>query len=416
LGPKVDKRFWVCCQIGARENYSIPRALQSLGRTAYVVTDFQLPLPALAKPLLPFRMIVQRHASGIPRNQIRAANVEALTFRVKQRIAGERGWRRTHARNLWFEQFAAREIWKIAECRKKDVEQGILFAYSYAALGCLRAARAHGWRTVVGQLDPGPFEEAIVAREVERRPELRGAWSPAPPDHWEKWREEMKLADAIIVNSDWSREGLIQSGVPLKKLVHIPLAYEPSESAKSFARGVQLQFTHARPLRILFLGQINLRKGIGAIFEAARLLAAAPVEFVMVGPVRIAVPDDLQNDPRFKWVGPVPNAAALSYFRDADVFLFPTLSDGFGLTQLEAFSWGLPMIVSRHCGAVVENGRNGVILEEVSGLAIADALRALRERPQTLVEFHQNVPRQFFGLKDLGEELLRLESTFLFNA
>jgi glycosyltransferase involved in cell wall biosynthesis len=137
---------------------------------------------------------------------------------------------------------------------------------------------------------------------------------------------------------------------------------------------------------------------------------------VMVGPVRIAVPDDLQNDPRFKWVGPVPNAAALSYFRDADVFLFPTLSDGFGLTQLEAFSWGLPMIVSRHCGAVVENGRNGVILEEVSGLAIADALRALLERPQTLVEFHQNVPRQFFGLKDLGEELLRLESTFLFNA
>ena len=71
-------------------------------------------------------------------------------------------------------------------------------------------------------------------------------------------------------------------------------------------------------------------------------------------------------------------------YRGSDVFLFPTLSDGFGLTQLEALGHGLPVIASRHCGQVVEDRVSGLVLPEVSPEAIADAIMQLVRDPDVL--------------------------------
>src|SRR5256886_6121111 len=48
------------------------------------------------------------------------------------------------------------------------------------------------------------------------------------------------------------------------------------------------------------------------------------------------VPADLRDNSRIHWVGPVPQSATSAFYRNADVFLFPTFSDGFGLTQLRS--------------------------------------------------------------------------------
>jgi glycosyltransferase involved in cell wall biosynthesis len=47
-----------------------------------------------------------------------------------------------------------------------------------------------------------------------------------------------------------------------------------------------------------------------------------------------------------------------AFYERADLFLFPTLSDGFGLTNLEAQAWSLPIVASRFCGEVVRDGVN----------------------------------------------------------
>ncbi len=112
----------------------------------------------------------------------------------------------------------------------------VLFAYSYAALEPFRVAKARGWRTVLGQIDPGPAEERIVAELLAGkgdRPHLArpvkgtvpfllaqksgqspfsGGWQPAPREYWDKWREECELADTIMVNSQWSRQALSERG------------------------------------------------------------------------------------------------------------------------------------------------------------------------------------------------------------
>jgi glycosyltransferase involved in cell wall biosynthesis len=258
--------------------------------------------------------------------------------------------------------------------------QPILLSYSYTALEPFRFAKARGWKRVLVQIDPGPEEERIVAEEAGRVPELAAGWQPAPAEYWALWREECKLADRIVVNSEWSREGLIRSGVPSEKISIIPLAYETPEirSQTSEIRGARsypARFTEERPMRVLFLGLINLRKGATRLLEAARMLRDQPVEFWMVGPVEIANAITIEHAGRVKWFGPATRQQAAEFYRNADVFILPTLSDGFALTQLEAQAYELPIIASKFCGKVVENGCNGIILEEPSATCIAATIR-----------------------------------------
>jgi glycosyltransferase involved in cell wall biosynthesis len=66
------------------------------------------------------------------------------------------------------------------------------------------------------------------------------------------------------------------------------------------------------------------------------------------------------------------------------VFVFPTLSDAFGLTQLECMAWRLPLIASRHCGTVVRDGQNGLLLQELTPSSIAAALLRCLGSPASL--------------------------------
>ncbi len=59
---------------------------------------------------------------------------------------------------------------------------------------------------------------------------------------------------------------------------------------ESFQRHYPRAFSAERPLRVLFLGQVNLRKGVAQLLEAVRLLSGEHVEFWFVGPMQIRVP------------------------------------------------------------------------------------------------------------------------------
>jgi glycosyltransferase involved in cell wall biosynthesis len=280
-------------------------------------------------------------------------------------------------------------------------------AYSYAALDIFRLARARGWQTVLGQIDPGPQEERIVARLHDEDPGQGGGWQPAPFRYWSSWREECALADRIMVNSPWSKAGLVEEGVPAERIRVVPLAYKEPEGVARFQREYPLEFTPLRPLRALFLGQINLRKGVGPLLDAIRLLRGEPIEFSFVGPIQISIPRDLRDDPRVRWIGPINRKDTDRFYREADIFLFPTFSDGFGLTQLEAQAWKLPIIASRFCGEVVENGRNGWLLPHVTADAIAAILRRCRWSPESLQEVSANSGlTERFDLAHVGEQWL----------
>jgi len=400
---------WICCQLGAREHYAIPRALSRAGMLECLVTDMWVqPSSLLAKICGGRSNLRDRFHDELRNAPVKGFNSSFVTFEVLTRLRGLSTWPQIIARNRWFQ----RKVISFLNSRFSTVNHShVLISYSYAALDPFRYAKKHGWKTVLLQIDPGPAEEAIVAQEVARVPELAGDWRPAPPDYWNNWREECHIADRIVVNSEWSRQGLIRGGVAAEKISIIPLAYEtPGDNAQlkrpRLQRKYPDRFTPERPLRVLFLGLINLRKGIARLLEAARILGNEPVEFWMVGPVEIAKTAAIRNTTSVKWFGSATRKQASKYYEKADIFILPTLSDGFAITQLEAQAHGLPIIASKFCGDVVENGINGIILDEPSGGSIANTVGNCIASPDWLEQlaFASRV-RDNFAVQALASEL-----------
>ena len=351
----------------------------------------------------------ERYHSQLSGARILSFNFLSLSFELGQRLRRHAGWETIMARNRFYQSGVIASLQRSkSRSNEHPSEQTTLFAYSYAALELLRFARAQGWRTILGQIDPGPIEEGIVRSEHARCAQFDTDWTAAPAKYWEDWQGECALADRILVNSKWSYDALTAAGVSKDKLSIVPLAYEPEHTATGSKRYPR-RFDAARPLRVLFLGQINLRKGVARLMEATRMLQSEPVEFWMVGPIQIT---NLLRDsphPNCRWMGTVTRNAAVGYYKEADVFILPTLSDGFALTQLEAFEQHLPIIASAHCGRIVRDGIDGQILPDVSAGAIAAAIRGCLEEPERLAAWSAAASiRAEFTLAALSRNLQKL--------
>src|SRR5882762_7093446 len=160
---------WICCQLGAREHYAIPRALHAHGALTKLITEFWFPPDSEFLRILPSSLkqdLRGRYHPDIANVDAENLNFSALTFEIISRIRAQSGWTQMMARNQWFQR---KVISVLSDFQPSTLNsQPVVFAYSYAALEILRYAKQRGWRTVLGQIDSGPVEEEIVAEEVAR--------------------------------------------------------------------------------------------------------------------------------------------------------------------------------------------------------------------------------------------------------
>jgi glycosyltransferase involved in cell wall biosynthesis len=364
--------------------------MQSIGELEWLITDAWS--TNLGVPARPMRRLMGRRHPDIPDERVKAGGRPWLLreglLRARFSLMRDRGWPLIIERNRAFDRFVCSALE-----RMPDRRDGVFFAYSYACTQSMRLAGAKGSRTALGQIDGGPHEEDIVMQEVARYPALREAHRAAPEHYWRDWRKQCEAADRIIVNSAWSQECMRQSGIDSAKVRIVPLHYavEPHDPVdRTFPR----VFSPERPLRALFLGQVTLRKGVGRLFDAIRALLREPVEFTFVGPVSVSIPKDISAARNVRFHGAVDRASAKVFFSAADVFLLPTLSDGFAITQLEAQAFGVPVIATTRCGSVVEHGHNGLVLPEPTAEAIADALLTCLRNPGLIEELSANSRRR----------------------
>ncbi|BDS07653.1 glycosyl transferase [Oceaniferula spumae] len=393
--------MWIVCQIGAREHYAIARALIHKGALRMMVTDCWVNPGGIIDLLPVAKKLRDRHHAQLHEANVKAPNWTLLMFELRQRIKKRRGWSVNMARNILFQRLAVRILSK----SKFLGNSHVIFSYSYAARDLFEHARKRGWKTVLGQIDPGPEEERIVAAEHLRYPQLGSRWKPAPAEYWDLWREEINLADTIVVNSEWSKQCLLKEGIPKEKLKIIPLVYDGAKNISLLESGGGSQPITGdghQIYKVLFLGQINLRKGIGRLLEAMRLLKDDAIHLTLAGPCEID--ESAWHDlPNVKWVGSVPRSQVGQLYEEAEVFILPTLSDGYAITQLEALSRGLPVIASAHCGSAVDHGVNGWILADIEPQTIAEAIRLSRRQPLKPV-----VSEATFSMDDLGDALIDL--------
>ena len=177
----------------------------------------------------------------------------------------------------------------------------------------------------------------------------------------------------------------------------------------TFSREYPSAFTPERPLRVLFVGHVSVAKGAAALLESLAALDNVPVAMTFVGAELMHVPTRFREHARVRWVGAVSRSDVMQHYRDNDVLVFPSLSDGFGMAQVEAQAWSLPIVASTSCGRVVEHDVNGLLLDEVSPRAVAGALRQLVSNPRLLDSFARHArPQPSIG-SDLASALVSLE-------
>jgi glycosyltransferase involved in cell wall biosynthesis len=127
-------------------------------------------------------------------------------------------------------------------------------------------------------------------------------------------------------------------------------------------------------LNALWVGQTGYRKGLD-VAMAAVAEARADLPGLRLQVVGIPAGKAVEG---VDWLGIIPPDGMAEVYRDADLFIFPTRYESFGLVVIEAMAAGLPVIVSDVIGAgIVTDGRNGVVVAGYDPSHYAEALRRM---------------------------------------
>lgn len=300
-----------------------------------------------------------RRRSDIPPSKVRSFAISSLGWgfnsqRAKQRDAQYLATARSDA-----------EFTRAVLPHLESTPHDVFFGYSSASLELMRYERKSKRKTVLDVIDLARKEEEIIAVEGANYPDLCMGFEPAPECYFRRRDEELEEADVVIVNSGWCKDAMVEQGVDEKKIRIVPLCFRPTTSAERAPRH--------RVLRVLWLGALSLRKGLPYALEAARMLLGQSVEFTFAGPLAVQ-PSGLKLPSNARYVGRVARSLVRDLYRQHDVFLLPTLSDGFAITQIEAMAYGLPVIATPRCGEVVEHGVSGFLVPPYSPEAISKAV------------------------------------------
>ena len=193
--------------------------------------------------------------------------------------------------------------------------------------------------------------------------------------------EEAKLAHYHIVASSYSQKALEFDGIKSYTIFKIPYGVDNNKFVES---GRCYDATH---LNVLFMGEVNQRKGIRQLLEAAKEINSKEVVFNIVG----AGTDYCASlyDPYKTYVnlwGYVSFEELLNQLKNNHIFVFPTMGEGFGLVLLEAMAAGLVPITTRNCGGadIVEDGVNGFLIEVGDTDAIVEKIMWCKSHPEEL--------------------------------
>jgi glycosyltransferase involved in cell wall biosynthesis len=283
-------------------------------------------------------------------------------------------------------------------------------------------------------MDPNRVEVDLVREEEKCWPGWTLQPLQVPEEYFIRREQEWTLADRVVVNSEFSRKALLQQGAPPEKLVVIPLCFEASEvedgrwktedsggkeeSVRSPISALRSPFPDMRPpssvpspLRVLFLGQVILRKGIQYLIAAARQLERENIQFDVVGSIGISREAMATAPGNLIFHGRTARDQAAVWYRRSHLFVLPTLSDGFAITQLEAMAHGLPVIATPCCGDVVSEGVDGFVVPPRDIAALTRTFRRYLGQPDLLPSQSVAALEKAgqFGLDRLAGNLLRLE-------
>ncbi len=371
---------YVCAFRGSRDHYQAAVALSEVDRLDMLITDFYTPdwLLSLAGGLggdVGSRL-ARRRAPGISsrltKNRLRSA-VPLSSGRFNGHKVddglGSLAARRTSHGALIYSYY-----WHgFRQTIQRGESEGphILFQVHPFASQIKRVLTADRERSGVDEaLEPEErlSDEQITAREAE-----------------------LLTADAIIATSQFVRSGILDASS-----TRVPVALAPYGATENRESPTPVVPTlpPPGPTRLLWVGQLAYRKGAHWLVKAMRAMSPSVAHLTIVS---------RQQPP--PWLGPLPdNVTVLSgvsnhslglLFGSHDIFVLPSLVEGFGLVYLEALGQGLPILGTANSGVpdIIETGEQGIVVSAGSVASIVTAIESLHSDPALLAHLRMGVHR-----------------------
>ena len=355
----------VIVHAGARDSYQLARALAEEGLLDRLYTDLFWPadhrlLNRLARLAPGFhRQALQRSAPGVPFELVHLNAARGILSLLVEKLrtvpAGLR--RRAH-------RSADAALGSAAGHRAAHVHAGLV-SYSYYGFDAMRAYRHPA---MLFQVHPHPATVRRLLRgELEAHPDcaesLEQEWELALPEgDFEHLVAETQMATRFLAASTFTRNSLVEHGADPEAVTVIPY-------------GVDLQRFHPAPdraapvpgskLRLLFVGRINQRKGVKYLLEALRRFSPDEVHLTVCGRVVDSLSLFRASGLNVEIRPSVSADELVRAYQNADLFIFPSVAEGFAQVLLESLACGLPILSTTHTAApdLITEGREGFIVE-----------------------------------------------------
>ena len=202
---------------------------------------------------------------------------------------------------------------------------------------------------------------------------LRAGWTYL---RWFYGQAHRVLCPSRIYEETVHTHGVTHTGVWSRGVD--PEVFAPHFRSEGYRTGFGLE---PDDLLVTYIGRIAREKNLGLLLEAWEMLAPerGPARLVLVG--RGPLEDEIRQRriPGVSVTGLLQGPALSAAYASADVFAFPSSTETFGNSLLEAMGSGLPSLVAAGGGVLEfsEHGRNAWLVEPDSAGAIADGLRRL---------------------------------------
>jgi len=359
-------------RIGALFHYAIPKAIHRLGWLDQFYTDLWTPtwmrglknvVPSQGRFKFAHKLL-ERYADELPSAKVTAFPSVGVGY-----------------------QRALRRADSVAETIEAHINAGdrfcekilrhglgvanMVYTTNTQGVRLLTEARRCGLKTIMEQtIAPFACEREILGEERALFPQwekpVEGA-NQAIRNYCELERLEWEMCDAVLCGSEFVKNGLIRCGVEAARCHVVPYGFDfnhrKSEIGDTPHPGPlpKAEGEKQRPLRVLTVGTVCLRKGAPWIAKVAEKLHGK-VEFRMVGGSSLSEEGNRQLASVVQLTGTVPRSEVAAHYAWADVFLLPSLCEGSATVVYEAQSMGLPAIVTPNTGSQVQHGMDGFVV------------------------------------------------------
>jgi glycosyltransferase involved in cell wall biosynthesis len=236
--------------------------------------------------------------------------------------------------------------------------------------GAIQKARKNGMAIVTDHSIAHPaFVHEVLREEFARFGMAAGYDTRA--DLWKLVLRDCADADLLLVNSDFVKKTFVEQGYATEK---VRVAY----------LGVREEFFDLKrnyridgPVRILFTGNFDIRKGVRILLEAIRQCrrSGLDVRLELMGNLGNGAPCLQPGDEIFFTHTPfAPLTQVAASFAKTDLFVFPTFAEGSSRSGMEAAAAGLPIITTENCGLPLQHGKSAIYVPANDAACLAEAI------------------------------------------